>query len=146
MAHVQHNGKLNQLLIDLGRSLLQYVGQCSSWSGQNHPEVEQEFGKLVAEQEQHVGRLAELLMQRHWTIDFGGFPATYTDLHFLSLKFLLKQIVRNQKAIVSELEEAVHTCVDDPEATNLINEILRSERKITEQLESLTGSAPKAVV
>lgn len=144
MAHVQHNGKLNQLLIDLSRSLLQYVGQCCTWASQAQADMEQDFGKLVAEQEHHVAQLAELLLERHWTIDFGGFPATYTDLHFLSLKFLLKQIVVNQKAIVAELDEAVHTCVDDPEATALITQILGSERQMTEQLQAMANPVPQA--
>jgi hypothetical protein len=144
MAHVQHNGKLNQLLIDLGRSLLQYVGQCSSWAGQNPASIEQEFNGVVAQQQHEVAQLVDLLMQRHWTIDFGVFPPTYTDLHFLALKYLLKQILENQQLILAELDESVHTCVDDPEAVSLINEILASERKITEQLQSLVAPAPQA--
>ncbi len=145
MAHVQHNAKLNQLLIDVGRSLLQYVGHCSSWSSRSDAALEQEFPKLVAVQQQHVAQLSGLLTERRWTIDFGGFPATFTDLHFLSLKYLLKLIIVNEKAVLVELEEASHTCVDDPEAAALIGEILVSERQIMDRLRSLatagTGAA-----
>jgi hypothetical protein len=144
MAHVQHNAKLNQLLIDIGRSLLQYVGHCSSWSSRSQGAIEEEFPKLVAIQQQHVAQLSELLMERRWTIDFGGFPLTYTDLHFLSLKYLLKIILVNQKAVLAELDEASHCCVDDPEAAALIHEIMASERQITEQLHSLSISAAGA--
>ena len=138
MAHVQHNAKLNQLLIDLGRSLLQYVGHCSSWSSRSQTALEAEFPTIVATQQQHVAELSELLMQRRWTIDFGGFPARYTDLHFLSLKYLVKQTVINQKSVLAELDEASHTCVDDPEAATLIVKILTSERQITERLQALS--------
>jgi len=140
MANVQHNAKLNQLLIDTGRSLLQYVGHCSSWSSRSQTAIEHEFPKIVAIQQHHVAQLAELLTERRWTIDFGGFPATYTDLHFLSLKYLLKIILVNQKAVLAELDEASHTCVDDPEAVALIGEILASERQITEQLQAMSTS------
>ena len=139
MAHVQHNAKLNQLLIDVGRSLLQYVGHCSSWSSRSEAALEQEFPKLVAVQQQHVARLSGLLTERRWTIDFGGFPATYTDLHFLSLKYLSKLILVNQSSVIDELDEAAHTCVDDPEAATLIDEILASERLITDRLRELTS-------
>lgn len=139
MAHVQHNAKLNQLLIDVSRSLLQYVGLCSSWASRSQAAMEHEFAKLVDQQQHHVELLSDLLMARRWTIDFGGFPATFTDLHFLSLKYLLKLIVENQTAVVAELDEASHTCVDDPEAAELINQILAAERQITERLQALSA-------
>ncbi len=99
MVDVEHNAKLNQLLIDIGRSLLQYVGHCSSWSSRSQAGLEQEFAKLVEIQQQHVGQISALLTDRRWTIDFGGFPASFTDLHFLSLKYLLKLILKNQEAV-----------------------------------------------
>lgn len=141
MAHVQHNGKLNQLLVDIGRSLLQYVGECSAWTSPSWAEKEHEFESLVALQKEHVRQLVDLLMERGWSIDFGGFPATYTDLHFLSLKYLLKLTIESQKAVVFELDEAVHTCIDDPEGAALIREILTSERQISERLQSLASPA-----
>jgi hypothetical protein len=146
MPHVQHNAKLNQLLIDIGRSLLQYVGHCSSWSSRSQAILEQEFPKLVAIQQEHVGQLSALLTERRWTIDFGGFPASFTDLHFLSLKYLSKLILKNQVAVIAELEEASHNCVHDPEAATLIGEILQSERQITDRLRELTATGTPAAV
>jgi len=35
--------------------------------------------------------MVELLDQRGWTVDFGGYPTDYTDLHFVSLEFLLSR-------------------------------------------------------
>ena len=141
MVDVQHNAKMNQLLVDIGCSLLQYVGQCSSWTSRSDAAIATGFRSLVAAQQEHVAELSEFLTSRRWSIDFGGFPATYTDLHFLSLKYLLKLIVTNQRAVIGELEEASHTCVDDPEAAKLIGEILSSERRITERLEALSKPA-----
>jgi hypothetical protein len=138
MANVQHNAKLNQLMIDIGRSLLQYVGHCSSWTSRSETAIADEFRSLVETQQHHVAELAELLTERRWTVDYGGFPATFTDLHFLSLKYLMKIIVVNQRAVLTELEEASHICVDDPEAAALIEEILGSERQITDRLSSLS--------
>ena len=137
MANVEHNTNLNKLLIRLSRSLLQYVGHCSTWAAHSDAALADEFPSIVDIQQDHVAELSELLAERRWTIDFGGFPAEYTDLHFLSLKYLVKNIIVNQQAIIAELEEASHVCVDDPEATELISEILKSEREITDRLASL---------
>ena len=144
MVNVHHNAKLNQLLIDIGRSLLQYVGHSSAWSSRAQAILEQEFPKLVAIQQEHVGQLSALLTERRWTIDFGGFPASFTDLHFLSLKYLSKLILKNQATLIAELDEASHTSVDDPEAAVLIAEILQSEKQITDRLRELTANGAGA--
>ena len=143
MAHVEHNAKLNQLLIAIGRSLLQYVGQCSSWTSREDAAMADKFPSLVAQQQEHIEELADLLLSRRWNVDYGGFPSQFTDLHFLSLKYLLKLISKNQAALLHELEEASHVCVDDPEAATLIGHILAGERQLTERAESLgkTGAA-----
>lgn len=144
MPDVHHNSQLNQLMIDLGRSLLQYVGQCSTWTSRDEAAIATEFPAIVAIQQQHASELADLLTARQWMIDYGGFPAAYTDLHFLSLKYLLKSIVINQRAVVAALDEASHDCVDDPEAAAVINRILASERQITERLEAMARPAVAA--
>jgi hypothetical protein len=141
MANVQHNAKLNQLLISIGRSLLQYIGHSSTWTSRADAAMANEFPSLVATQREHIAELSDMLSHRKWTIDFGGYPSIYTDLHFLSLKFLLKRIIINQKAIIAELEEASYSLVDDPEAASLVEEILGSERRLTEELESLSKSS-----
>ena len=145
MANVQHNAKLNQLFIELNRSLLQYVGQCSSWTNRNETELAIEFQSIVAAQQEHGAELAQLLTDRRWTVDFGGFPADYTDLHFLSLKYLLKLIVDDQRLTISEFDEASHTCIDDPEGLALIIKLLESEKLLTERLCSLLQSAKPAM-
>lgn len=141
MAIVQHNSQLNQLLIDLGCSLLQYVGQCSFWTSRSDAPVVEQFRKLVELQQENEAELADLLTERRWTIDYGGFPSDFASLNFLSLKYLLKLVVQNQKQVLVELEDALHVMVDDPEASELIGTIVRSERHITERLETLMKPA-----
>jgi hypothetical protein len=144
MSLVQQNAKLNQILIELGRSLLQYVGHCSSWSSRTQATLEQEFPKLVAIQQGHVAQLSTLLTERRWPVDFGGFPATYTDLHFLSLSYLSKLILKNQQAIIAHLEQVQHELVEDLEVATLVEEVLSSERQLTARLQELTSAGSGA--
>lgn len=137
MALIQHNAKLNQLVIDLGRSLLQFVGEVSPWTPRNAESTRETVARLVSRQRDDVARLTELLMDRGHTVDFGMYPAEYTDLHFLSLKSLLPRVIANQEALVTELDEAAHTCVDDPDAVSVFRDILNSERANTEELKTL---------
>lgn len=137
MARIQHNTKLNQLVVDLGRSLLQFVGEVSPWSPNNAGAAREAVARLVVSQRNHVERLTGLLVERRCRVEFGVYPAAFTDLHFLSLKSLLPRIIASQDALVAELDEAAHTCVDDPEAAAALGEVLAAQRAGTEELRLL---------
>ncbi len=137
MACIQHNTQLNHLVVDLGCSLLQFVGEVSPWSPANAKPARDTVDRLLKQQQQHTEQLVQLLTDRRWPLEFGIYPSEFTDLHFLSLKALLPRVIENQNAIVSELEEAVPTCVDDPEALAILNAVLAGERSITAELKSL---------
>ena len=92
---------------------------------------------MQQQQKQHVAQLVDLLQERRFPVEFGLYPADFTDLHFLSLKALLPRVIENQNAIVAELDEASHTCIDDAEAIEVLNSVLAGERAITAELKSL---------
>lgn len=145
MAAIQHNAKLNDLVVDLGRSLLQYVWEGNAWT--TDPELAQKLQQWAEIQQRDVGRLVEFLWNRGWVVDLGTYPTDFTDLQFLSLKYLLPKLSVAQDRLVTELDEAVHTCVDDPEAVAVLREILESERRIATQMHSVASvTAPTAAV
>lgn len=135
MAAITHDAKLNALLIDLGRSLLQYAAESSLWT--REPLAEEQLLRLATIQRRHVSRLTELLASRGWPVEFGVYPTEYTDYHFVALEYLLPRMISAQAEMVAELDEAVHTCVDDPAAVDLLRDLLRGERAILEGLRSL---------
>jgi hypothetical protein len=135
VAAITHNAKLNELLVDLARSLLQYAVESGLWSTTGTQGSE--LVKLARRQQESVKALAELLIARGWTVDFGAFPTDYTDLHFLSTGYFLPHLLESQAALVAELDEAAHTCIDDPAAVELVNRLLTEERSITAALQEL---------
>ena len=139
MARIQHNAKLNQLVVNLGRSLLQFVGEVSPWTPANAAATRDAVARLVSRQQRDITRLTDLLVERGCPIDFGMYPADFTErnLHFLSLKSLLPRVIASQEALVAELDEAAHTCIDDPEAVTILGEVLSAERAGTEELKTL---------
>lgn len=137
MARIQHNSLLNHLVVDLGCSLLQFVGEVSPWTPIHATAARDTLARLLKQQQAHKEQLVELLTERRWPVEFGVYPADFTDLHFLSLKAMLPRIAENQNAIVAELDEAVHTCIDDGEALAILNTILTEERSITAELQAL---------
>lgn len=142
MAVITHDAKLNDLLVDLHYSLLQYVAETSPWSQQ--PAAAAVVETLAAQQQRHVARLVDLLRTRNWSIDFGTYPSEYTDLQYLSVEFFLPRLIAAQLAVVTELDEAVHTCIDDAVAVTLLRDILVGEQEILTQLQQLQPQAALA--
>jgi hypothetical protein len=128
---------LNQLLIDLARSLLQYVGECWPWSGSATQDAQRKIEELVEIQKQQVGELAELLDDAGWTIDKGSYPTEYTDLHYVALSFLLDQLIQNQRELVDEAKRTLAACQSHAEARRLVSEIQSAQYAILQDLEIL---------
>lgn len=142
MAVIEHNSKLNELVVDLGRSLLQYAAESSPWAKTGA--AADEIGRLAARQRESVGKLVDLLLSRGCNVDFGAYPTDYTDLHFLAWNYFVPKMRESQDALVTELDEAAHTCIDDAEAVVLLREILEEERSVTTALAALV--TPPATV
>lgn len=141
MAVIAHNAKLNELVVDLGRSLLQYAAEVSPWAKTGA--LADEMARLAARQRESVGKLVDLLASRGWFVDFGVYPTDYGDLHFLSWNYFVPKLQQSQEALVAELDEAVHTCIDDAEAVMVLREVLEEERQVATALTALLSpSAP----
>ena len=139
MSGPANNQDLNRLLIDLGRSLLQYVGECWPWTSSTSS-AQTKLEGLVEQQRAGVGKLFELLNHRGYTVDFGAYPTEYTDLHYCALSFLLKELIEEASESSQEIASIRATCAGDPEAAALLDELAADERKLLGELKALAGS------
>jgi hypothetical protein len=78
---------------------------------------------------------------RGWTIDFGVFP-DFTDLHYLSLDYVLPHLVANERSVVRQIEAALSQCTGDAKGTALLTEILEGEHVVLAKLDELARSKP----
>jgi hypothetical protein len=138
---MQQNDILNQVLVVMGRSLLQYSADAWPWTGSGSTASRSAVEALIAAQSVRVRRLAELLDGRGWTIDFGVFP-DFTDLHYLSLDYVLPHLVENERSVVRQIEAALSQCAGDAEGTALLTEILEGEHVVLAKLDELARSKP----
>ena len=136
-ANSQHNAELNALLETLARSLLQYVGESWPWSENENSSEAVQVRDIIARQQQDIAQLAELLDRRHWPIDFGQYPAEYTDLHYLALDFLLSQLAVSARDAAGEVERMASLCVADHEASQLLEQIRVNAQDAANRLEGL---------
>lgn len=131
------NDRLNNLLIDVARSLLQYTSESSPWAAAGKHETQQTLDRMAAEQRDVVAALADLLAARGHAIDFGTYPTEYTSLHYVDVQFLLSQLIANQQSVVTECESVANSTPADDVANSLLSDIVTSERKHLAELKSL---------
>ncbi len=137
MSNASTYAALNELLINVGRSLLQYVGESWPWADADKGEAHRKVQDLVQRQKRQIRQLVELLYEGEWTIDFGSYPTEYTDLHYVALDFLLDQMIHNQQALVEDARRTLAACEGHPEALKLVAEIQKTQESIAQELEAL---------
>jgi hypothetical protein len=120
---------LNDLLVALHRSLVQFATEVSPWASDADAALIAEVKDLAARQQEDVGRLVTLLNNREEAIDFGHYPHAFTSLHFVAVSFLSRRLLAEQRELVRRLESAVDELADDPEAQQLVQGIAASQRE-----------------
>ncbi len=134
---------LNSLFVLLHRSLLQYLGECSPWTAEDSHQAETlaAIRGIVTKQELDETLLADTLTSAGWVIDCGGYSTSFTDLHYVSLKYLLKQVVISQTDIVKAFEAAAQKYPDSP----LLQTVANNEREILKTARDLVAPQPAVV-
>jgi hypothetical protein len=133
---------LNDVLISLHRSLLQYVVDAWPWTDAHSEAHRTAVMTSAADQNEIVDRLAELLHDRVYPVTFGQYP-DFSNLNYVSLDFLLKRIVQNQKEVVADCEEAARELAENPEDGALARKIAAAETERLKGLQELAaGSKP----
>ena len=134
------NDQLNDLLIDLGRSLLQYVGESWLWASADESEVQAAVERLVAEQRAAVGQLAELIDQRGRTVDPGAYPTDYTSFHYVALDYLLNQLAEQQSVLAERAAASADDATDDPQAGPLLRDVAAQAAAHRDELQKIAAA------
>ncbi len=137
---------LNNVLISLSRSFLQYVAESSPWVRLEATSVEHQIQVLASRQRQHVAEIVHVLVNREHPIDFGSFPTEYTDLQFLSLESMLSRMQNSMGLISSGLKSAAVSLqtAGDAEGAELVTSIEIREQDIAKALKEIAAELKTA--
>lgn len=102
----QASERLREVLSSLGGSLLQYSRHCSPWVPHHAEPTLAALMKLVERQSDSVRELAESLGMN--VVDFAARSSDdFTDMHYVSLDFLIERILADQSRRVTRLKADV---------------------------------------
>jgi hypothetical protein len=144
MTDLNSSDVLNRVLARLYRSLMQYAVDCWPWSratdtaAAETPE-QKTIEQMTLRQQEFVARLADLVMRRGGVVDFGSFPDN-SELHYVSLDYLLGKLIEDEQNLIAELQTALSALGHDAEATALVSELLAVETQNVSRLRELSRS------
>ena len=127
---------LNNVLIQMACSFLQYVAESWPWVSLDEASVESQVRVLAARQRQDVGALATLLDGREHHIDFGSFPTEYTDQQFLSLHAMIGRLKSSHELVCGRIASALVSLrtAGDSDGSELLGTVESHERDILKAL------------
>lgn len=129
----------NSLVIELNRSFLQYVFEASPWAT-GHEAESDKIRNLALIQQQDVGVLCDVLVERNAVIDFGTYPTEYTSRQYNSLSSMVGWLMNSQSMIVERVTAAAAACSEDAFAVEVLNQIQTNESAVLEELTAVGTS------
>lgn len=122
---------LNRVQRELSGCFLQYVGEIWPWTsvGAEGANLKDMLDQCVARQRQSIALLTEYLAPRQSRVEFGSYSADFTDLHYVSLHFLLKHLISSQALIVESLNRAVTMLPGGDESQGLLIAVRQNEQE-----------------
>lgn len=131
---------LNRVQRDLSGCLLQYVGEIWPWTslGAEGAQLKSVVDRCVAHQRESIATLTEYLAARQSRVEPGRYSAEFTDLHYASLQYLLKQLIVSQSSIVDSLNRVVTLLPSGDEVQELLLSVRQNEQ---ENLTALKAAA-----
>ena len=130
---------LNQLSVAHNRSLPVYLQYARPWMERDRDEVKLVLQQIVDDQEATVDRIGTMIQAVGQDVDPGEFPIQFTSLHDLSIDYLLEQLVKKQRAIISICEQAVDDLAADAMSQAVAQEAIGNAKAHLDSLQELVS-------
>ncbi|MBL9092928.1 MAG: hypothetical protein JNL96_17035 [Planctomycetaceae bacterium] len=133
--------KLNELLAIHYRSFPMYLSDAGVWRDDStfDDELARAVRTLVADYRVTCGKLATAILDRNGSIDPSWYPMEFTDTNFLSLEYLLGEIIERHRADLASMQRIVVALGAEPDAKTLAQEAVGAAKAHLETLEGLAA-------
>ncbi len=132
---------LNQLLIMHSRSLPMYLVSARPHKRPEDDNAAEVLTHIVEDQRFMVDRFAEFIEAEDGTIDTGEPPMEFTDLHDLSMDYLMQLVIRKQKDEIAYIELLSAQLEGNARAKSLAQEALGAAKGHLQSLEECYESS-----
>jgi hypothetical protein len=130
---------LSRLLLIQHRSLSMFLSETSPWLSADAEKAAETLENITIDQREFTGRLVRLLQDLGGRVEFGSYPIVFTDMHFLSLQYLMGELNQRQRRVIPAVQACVAALDDGSPARLLADEILGAEKAHLEALDQLVN-------
>lgn len=120
---------LNQLVGMLDCSLARYFSYARPWASGPYMLLDAMARRLSYEHESFAARIAQLIVARRGTVRSCVFPRDFTYYNDLSWEYLAPRLLEHQHALIISAEQCARDLAHDPEAHELVNQLVMSLRQ-----------------
>ena len=128
---------LNRMFGLLDCSLARYMSHARPWVRQRYMLLDAVVRRISYEHEKYARRLAQLIHDRRGTVNSSVFPMGFTAYNDLSLEYLAPRLLEHQRALIVTAEDSVRDLGHDPEARQVVSNIVSSLQRFGELLQEL---------
>lgn len=141
MAKVTVNELLNRVMVMHERSLPMYLAYAAPFIGHGDEAASEVLSQIVTDQKYLVEKIGDFLIEHDHAVGHGHWDMNFTSLHDVSLHYLLSEVIRRQKQLVSDLTKYAEKLASFPAPKALVQEALGMAKGHLESLEELSTSA-----
>jgi rubrerythrin len=125
-----------------GGSLLQRYAESETFLGGALLEAYAAIEEMIADEREHLHRLADLLDELDATPGPRRFQVQSGNLHYSRPSVLLPQLIADKERLAAQYESALARVAESPRAAEVVSGILARHRTHLERLRSLLQAAP----
>ena len=134
---------LNRALATQHRSLPMFLDEIRPYTHSGDEKAQQLLTQVVSDQKHYAKQIAELILELGGALGPGQYPMVYTDLHLLSLDYLLNEVADAQRRDIDILADCVARSHRDPRAQKLLEEVLGNARGHLESIEEVLAQTAR---
>ena len=125
---------LNRLLQTLYRSLPMYLAEARPWTGRNDEGPQAVLASAAIDCRSYFQRLVDMILELGGPLELGRFPTEFTDLHDLSVDYLLRKCIDLQQRDLGVIQHCVESLTPKSAPRLLAEEVLGNARGHLERM------------
>ena len=132
---------LNELLALHSTSLAMYLSNAKPWAIGSDPRAIQALDDVARDHKRMVDRIGHIILRNNGIVRYGEFPMQFTDLHDLSTEFLVSAVQNEQLSTDRRISEIVESLSGSPEALAVAQEAAGASKGHLDNLAELMAES-----
>jgi hypothetical protein len=120
-----------------------YLASARPWFPQPESEAAAVLRHIADDQQLMVDRIGHVILDQGGSVQPSEFPIEFTDLHDLSIDYLIPQLIERQQREIDWMRQCAESLHEDPTARAITQEALGAAQGHLDSLQELLGESTR---